>query len=80
MDGKRLRLYDAVGRALHQRRNGAGLSVATFAKTLGISADYLSKIEGGETACPLHVLVDIAHELDVSLDSLVPVLTDEGAA
>ncbi len=78
-DGKKIRLYAAVGVRLAAFREGANMTLTVLAQRTGLSKSQLSKIEDGQ-ACPLHVLVALADAYDVTLDELVPVLTETRAA
>lgn len=77
-DGNKIRLYSAVGARLAHLRDVANLTLTQLEKKSGICKSQLSKIEEGG-ACPLHVLVALADVYDVTLDEMVPVLTDEAA-
>lgn len=70
-------LYVSVGEAIRKARYDAVIQASVLAKKIGITPSHLQKIESGETACALHVLVSIADELDLSLDELCPVNIDE---
>jgi putative transcriptional regulator len=78
-DGKKIRLYAAVGTRVQCHRETAGLSQSDLAERIGVSKSTLGKVEDGQ-ACPLHVLVALADVFDVTLDELVPVLTETRAA
>jgi hypothetical protein len=62
-------MYVRVGEAIRAARHEACVGQAELA--------HMQKIESGETACALHVLVSIADEFDTTLDALVPVAIDE---
>jgi transcriptional regulator with XRE-family HTH domain len=79
-DGNKIRLYTAIGETIRKRREEAGASRTKLAARIGVSDAMLDRIEEGITPCPIHVLVRLADAFDCSLDSLVPVLTDEAAA
>lgn len=72
-DGKRIRFNAIVGDTIRAAREDAGLSRAELETKIGLSTSALSNIEQGVTPCPLFTLARIAHELDLSLDALVPV-------
>ena len=70
-------LYVRVGEAIRRARHAECLTVTELSKRIGITLAHLQKIEMGETACSLHVLVSLADEMDLSLDELVPVAIEE---
>ena len=70
-------LYVAVGASIARERREDGVTQTELARRLGMKQAHLKKIEDGETACPLHVLVSVADVLDRSLDELVPVTLEE---
>lgn len=70
-------MYVRVGEAIQRARREECLSGADLARRVGITPTHMQKIETGETACALHVLVAIADELDLTLDELVPVAIAE---
>ncbi len=78
-DGKKIRLYAAVGARIACYREEAGLSQAQLGERIGVSKAQLGKIEDGQ-GCPLHVLVALADAYDVTLDDLVPVLIERRVA
>lgn len=61
-------------------REHRGLSGRELATRAGISASYLSEIEGGRKPGSLEVMVSLAGVLDVSLDLLVPIAGTSGGA
>ena len=57
----------AVGRSLREIRIDAGLTIAAVARAVGIHGSYLSRIERGERAGTLRVLIAIATVLGADL-------------
>ncbi len=74
-NAQKTRLYTAVGRKLQRVREDAGLTLRALEALTEITASQLGSIENG-SACPLHVIVKLADAYDLTLDDLVPVLTD----
>lgn len=74
-NGEELRFHGAVGTAIRRAREDAGLSRTELERKLGLSAQALQHIEGGQP-CPLYTLARIAEHLDLTLDELVPVEVD----
>lgn len=69
-------IYVRLGCRIHEMRMEAAIPQREFARRIGVNHSFLERIEDTTTACPLHVLVRIAHELDTTLDELVPVEID----
>ena len=76
-DGNKIRLQVAIGAEVQRYRSEVGISRQRLADAIGVSDSTLSKIEDGQQAPSVFVLQKIAHELDASLDDLVPVLINE---
>lgn len=72
-EADRVRLHATVGRTIRLKRAAAGISLRMLAPLVGVSTNYLDKIEEGQSPCPLHVLVRLADVFDCTLDDLVPV-------
>lgn len=79
-DGRKIRLQAAVGKAVQRHRLEQGISRKQLAERIGIGDSHFGKMEEGYQPFTVLQLHDIAHELDVCIDELVPVLTDEEAA
>lgn len=73
LQASRIHLHAAIGRAIQSRRVEAGLSLRAIAPHVGVSSNFLDKIEEGVSPCPIHVLVALANVFDCTLDDLVPV-------
>jgi|CXWL01.1.fsa_nt_gi transcriptional regulator with XRE-family HTH domain len=69
-------LYRAVGGRIRQFRMDRKLTKEQFARATKCSQSHLQNIEDGTSKCPLHYLVWIADAYDVSVDELIPVMTD----
>ncbi len=63
-------LWDRVGRRLQARREQCGLSREELAKKINRTRHAVLKAEDG-SSLPLHIFVQMALALDVSLDDLV---------
>jgi transcriptional regulator with XRE-family HTH domain len=61
----------AFGIRLKRLRNNRGWSQATLAKRLGITREYLARLEGGHHDPPLSTVERLAKILRVSIISLV---------
>jgi transcriptional regulator with XRE-family HTH domain len=59
-----------VGARLRRRREEAGLSLRAFARTLGVSASFLSQLENGKSRPSVATLYLICNALDLSIDEL----------
>lgn len=79
-DGRKIRLQTAVGNAVRRHREEQGLSRKMLAERTCINESHLGKMEDGYQPFSVLQLHDIAFELDVCIDNLVPVLTDNEAA
>lgn len=68
-------LYRAVGKAIAIRRDELGFTQSDIAKKVGLSRASLANIETGRQKILLHYLYQIAAELDLAVDALLPVQT-----
>ena len=68
--GERRLLEHALGRAVHQFREKAGLTIQELSKASGISAGMLSKIENGSTSPSLSTIQSLSRSLNVPVTSL----------
>ena len=71
VDAARTHFYHTVGDTIRVAREAAGLSIVQLAANAGITDTAVRHAEDGQT-CSLHVLAKLAHELDTTLDALVP--------
>lgn len=63
--------YATVGAAIRREREAAGLGMTELARKAGLTQSAVHHAENGIT-CSLHVIAKLAHELDTTLDALVP--------
>ena len=70
--------YLALGKMIRGYRITEGMSLRELAERTGITARTITRIEEARMQCPVHMVVAIATELDLSLDfDLFPVATTE---
>lgn len=70
--------YANVGKTLRGFRHVEGLTTRALAERVGVSTRTIERIETAKMRCPLHTLLAIANELDLSLDfDVFPVAKDE---
>ncbi len=62
--------YFKIGQQIRRYRKAHGLSQEQLAERVGISVTHMSHIETGNTKLSLPVLVDLARELEVSMDDI----------
>jgi transcriptional regulator with XRE-family HTH domain len=60
-----------IGKQISNARHQAGLSQAQLSRLIGRDQSYLCKVESGLKVPSLELLVDIANQLDISMDTLV---------
>lgn len=61
----------ALGRLLKARREAAGLSLTKLAAELGVTRQYLSRIERGDYEHPSFKLINqVTKQLDISLEDV----------
>ena len=64
--------YTTVGEIIREKRIQCGESQDSLASALKISRVSMTNIENGKQRLPLHLLVDIAYFLNVSISDLTP--------
>src|SRR5512147_1679881 len=64
-------LYRHFGKKIRERREAVGLTQTELAKEASISRGYLSQIEAGQRQVSLHVALNLAALLQISLDDLL---------
>lgn len=64
-------LLKMIGARVVYHRKLQGLSQQDFAIEIGLTRQFVSKIENGETACSLNTLYRIAEVLKVDVSDLV---------
>lgn len=68
-----------LGVAVRRRRRDLGLSLASVAKRMGISAAALSLLERGESTWSMPRIVTAANALEVQPSELVSAVSDAAA-
>ncbi|NCE66195.1 XRE family transcriptional regulator [Pseudoflavonifractor sp. 524-17] len=63
--------YTALGVAIRKKRNERGWKIAVLADKVGVSEDFIGKIERATDIPSLQTIVAIANALEVSIDSLL---------
>ena len=63
--------YKAIGMRIREKRLKKNLSQSELADKVGVSNPHISNVERGMTKVSLPTLIDMANELDTSLDDLV---------
>jgi transcriptional regulator with XRE-family HTH domain len=76
-DGDGRLLEKAIGREVHSAREKLGITISELAKSAGISAGMLSKIENGQTSPSLSTLQSLAKALNVPVTSLFKSFDEE---
>ena len=69
--------YKIIGRRIQKARNALGLTQEVFSEKIGVSTNYLSKIEGGHERPNLELLGKISIAADVSLSELLTGIVEE---
>jgi len=63
--------YIALGTAIRKKRNERGWKIATLADKVGVSEDFIGKIERATDIPSLQTVVSIANALEVGVDALL---------
>jgi DNA-binding XRE family transcriptional regulator len=66
------RLYQVLGENVKKHRNQRGITQEQLANEIDLTRTSVVNIEQGRQHPPLHLLIDIARSLKVSLDALIP--------
>lgn len=74
-DGAKIRLYAAIGQRIRELAEENDVSIAELARAIGTTPSTLNHCVEG-SSIPVHMLVAVAEHFDVSLDNLVPCLTE----
>ena len=61
-----------IGGLIRQAREGVGMSVAALAASLGVSRQYVTRIETGDAIPNVKRLVEIAEILEVETSKILP--------
>lgn len=70
-------VYREVGRRIFEARDRMGLTQEQLAKKISLKRTSITNIEKGRQQLLLHMLIKIAKELDVTVESLIPKSTDK---
>lgn len=63
--------YTDIGRRIRIARNNTGLTQGELAKRMGVSPSFVGHLERGTRQASLETLVNLANELDLSVDYLL---------
>ena len=63
--------YADIGRRIRIARTAIGLTQGELAKRMGVSASFVGHLERGTRQASLETLVNLANELDLSVDYLL---------
>jgi transcriptional regulator with XRE-family HTH domain len=63
--------YTDIGRRIRIARSEIGLTQGELAKRMGVSASFVGHLERGTRQASLETLVNLANELDLSVDYLL---------
>lgn len=66
------RLYGEIGARIRSARKQRGWSQVDLADAVGLTRSSIANIEAGRQRAPAHIVVLIAHTLDVSVEALLP--------
>ena len=69
--------YKIIGKRVQKARNAAGLTQEALSEKIGISTNYLSKVEGGHEKPNLELLGKISVSADISLTELLTGIVEE---
>ena len=69
--------FKIIGKRIQKARNTLGLTQETFSEKIGVSTNYLSKVEGGHEKPNLELLGKISVAADVSLGELLTGVVEE---
>jgi DNA-binding XRE family transcriptional regulator len=65
------RFYSVLGKRIRELRQQQGLTQENLAQKAQISRGYLAQIEAGQRRTSLHIVLNIATSLHVSVDELL---------
>ena len=68
----------ALGERIRERRMELRLSQEALAEKAGISANTVSRIEGGQMAMGIGTFINLVQAMDAGADSLLGVISDSG--
>jgi len=69
--------FKIIGKRIQKARNAMGLTQETLSEKIGVSTNYLSKVEGGHERPNLELLGKISVAADVSLTELLTGVVEE---
>ena len=69
--------YKIIGKRIQKSRTTAGFTQEMLSEKIGVSANYLSKVEGGHERPNLELLGKISVATDVSLTELLADVVEE---
>jgi transcriptional regulator with XRE-family HTH domain len=69
--------FKVIGKRIQKARNAQGLTQDALSEKIGVSTNYLSKIEGGHEKPNLELLGKISAAADVSLSELLTGVVEE---
>lgn len=69
--------FKIIGKRIQKARNASGLTQDVLSERIGVSKNYLSKIEGGHEHPNLELLGKISAAADVSLTELLTGVVEE---
>ena len=67
-----MEFYEQIGKNVRHQLIEHGMTQAKLARKLGVTQSYMSDILNGRRKIKLEMLIKIADEFEVSLDSLCP--------
>ena len=68
----------ALGERIRERRTGLRLSQEALAEKTGISANTVSRIEGGQMSMTIGIFIKLVQALDTDAGSLLGLLPESG--
>ncbi|MCL2344003.1 MAG: helix-turn-helix domain-containing protein [Firmicutes bacterium] len=69
--------FKIIGKRIQRARNALGLTQEVLSERIGVSTNYLSKVEGGHERPNLELLGKISVAADVSLSELLTGVVEE---
>lgn len=69
--------FKIIGKRIKKARNAVGFTQEVLSEKIGVSTNYLSKIEGGHEKPNLELLGKISASADVSLSELLTGVVEE---
>jgi transcriptional regulator with XRE-family HTH domain len=72
-------IYEEIGRRIFEARDRKGLTQDQLAKKISLKRTSITNIEKGRQQLLVHMLIKIAKELEVDIESLIPKAANENA-